>query len=150
MDLKSKSGQYSKYSDWLRDSTTLFRFLAVTYCFTSPPPCVRMHGDVPPLLHMHFWNRTRTSLAYSMQVACWAEHPAICSVFGRMQIGISAWRTDNLTNVSWLRFVITDNCWNIIWKDVTTILPRNFNECRGGMISLVLQTSRPNISACCY
>ena len=49
------------------------------------------------------------------------EHPAICSVFGRMQIGISAWRTDNLTNVSWLRFVITDNCWNIIWKDVMTV-----------------------------
>lgn len=26
------------------------------------------------------------------------------------------------------------------------ILPRNFNECRGGMISLVLQTGCPNIS----
>ena len=37
MYLKSKSGQYSKYSDCLRDSTTLFRLLAVTYCFTSQP-----------------------------------------------------------------------------------------------------------------
>jgi len=72
MDLKSKSGQCSKYSDWLRDSTTLFPFLAVTYCFTSPPSIAvcKNAWSRTSTPAMHSWNRTRTALAYSMQVAC--------------------------------------------------------------------------------
>ena len=83
MDLKSKSGRYSKYSDWLRDSTTLFRFLAMTYYFTSPPSIavcknarscastpahalLESHKDSFSLQHAgRVWGNTLPSVLYS-------------------------------------------------------------------------------------
>jgi len=109
-------------------------------------PCVRMHGAVTPLLHMHSWNRTRTALAYSMQIACGGTPCHLFCIREETQVRISAWRTDNLINVSWLGPVFSDNFWNIIWKGVTTVFFHVTNECRGGMISLVLQNGCPNIS----
>jgi hypothetical protein len=105
-----------------------------------------MHRAVPPLLHMHSSNRTRTALAYSMQVACGGtpSHLSCIREDAHSNLGLENRQPDECI-VAWLRF-LGQQLEYYLERCYECILPRNFNECLGGMISLVLQTGCPDIS----